>query len=314
MRLLVTGVAGFIGSRIAAEALRRGHEVIGVDSFNDYYDPSIKRSRVERLPRKNLQVIEADLVKFDIPSILPNVDGILHQAGQPGVRQSWREGFSDYCERNVLLTQQLLEAVRQSQETDGQRPRVVFASSSSVYGDQSGVVDEATLPAPKSPYGVSKLAAENLCGAYARSFDLDVVSLRYFTVFGGGQRPDMAIQRLVRSVLSGEEFVLYGTGEQVRDFTHVEDVALANLAALERPNITGQLFNISGGNPVSLNFVIETLESITERSIRVRKVETQAGDVMATRGSTTLAQNSLGWTAKWDILEGLREQVAYEGS
>lgn len=314
MRILVTGVAGFIGSRIAEEALRRGHHVLGIDSFNDYYDPEIKRRRVGRLDGQGFELVEADLLDTEIEPLLSGVGAIFHQAGQPGVRQSWSDGFVDYCERNVLLTQRLLESIRIAQESGGLRPRLVFASSSSVYGDQSGIVNEITLPHPKSPYGVSKLAAENLCAAYARSFELDVVSLRYFTVYGGGQRPDMAIQRLIRCALGGEHFELFGSGDQIRDFTHVDDVVSANFAALESDIDSGEVFNVSGGSPVSLRLVIETIEAITRKSISIRSAHLQAGDVSITNGSTLKAAERLGWVPRWSLEDGLREQVEYEQS
>lgn len=314
MRTLVTGVAGFVGSRVAEEALKRGHDVLGIDSFNDYYDPRIKRRRIGRLDGQGFELVEADLLETDIQPLLSGVGAIFHQAGQPGVRQSWSDGFFDYCERNVLLTQRLLEAIRITQESGGSRPRLVFASSSSVYGDQPGIVNESTLPAPKSPYGVSKLAAEHLCSTYSRCFELDVVSLRYFTVYGGGQRPDMAIQRLIRSALTGEEFELFGTGDQVRDFTHVEDVVSANFAAIESEVASGEVFNVSGGSPVSLRMVIEMVEAITGRSINIRPTRTQAGDVAVTNGSTAKAAERLGWFPQRNLEDGLREHVEYERS
>jgi UDP-glucuronate 4-epimerase len=225
--VLVTGCAGFIGSHVAEACLAGGDRVLGVDSLNDYYDVARKLANVDLLQHLDgFEFVKADIAAA-ARELVDGVDVVFHEAGQPGVRESWREKFADYLSCNVAATQQLLEAALAARI-----PRVVFASSSSVYGDARGYpVDENELPRPLSPYGVTKLAAEHLCSVYAESFGLSVVSLRYFSVYGERQRPDMAIHRLIDSALSGLPFAQFGDGSQVRDFTFVSDVVNANLAA-----------------------------------------------------------------------------------
>ena len=231
MRALITGAAGFIGSHLVEALVADGWDVVGVDCLTPYYDVTQKLGNVEELRTSvDLELIDADLRTSPLEPLLDGVDAVFHQAGQPGVRASW-DDFESYVEHNILATRRLLEAARGTNVT-----RFVYASSSSVYGDAvSYPTREETLPMPQSPYGVSKLAAEHLCNVYARNWAVPVVSLRYFTVFGPRQRPDMATHRLIRAALEGGSFPMYGTGDQVRDFTYVGDVVAANLAAANRP-------------------------------------------------------------------------------
>ena len=226
MRALVTGAAGFVGSTLARRLLADGHDVVGVDSVNDYYDRQLKRANLGRLASTGFQFVEADLNAVDLRSLLAGTEVVFHDAGQPGVRSSWGSEFDRYVTDNVRATQRLLEAALHADRLR----RFVFASSSSVYGDAERYPTEETdRPQPLSPYGVTKLAAEHLCTLYARNHGLPTVSLRFFTVYGPRQRPDMAFTRFCRAVSDGRQIEVYGTGEQVRDFTYVDDVVEANL-------------------------------------------------------------------------------------
>src|SRR5579872_1548111 len=229
-RSIVTGAAGFIGSHLAERLIALGHDVVGIDSFTPYYDPTIKRANVAGLlnsPR--FQLIEANLATADLEPIVAGADYVFHQAAQAGVRASWGSSFSGYTEYNVLATQRLLEALKEH------RPRkVVYASSSSVYGDAALPMRETARPQPVSPYGVTKLAAEHLCHLYWANYGVPAVSLRYFTVYGPRQRPDMGFNRFLRAALTGQPIHRFGDGEQTRDFTFVEDAVSATMAAGDR--------------------------------------------------------------------------------
>src|SRR4051794_21169049 len=230
MRALVTGVAGFIGSTLADALLARGDHVLGVDCFTPYYERDTKEANLSGARGcDRFELVEQDLRTCDIDGMLDGIDVVFHQAGQPGVRLSWSDGFADYTSLNVLATQRLLEAAKRVGGT-----KIVYASSSSVYGNAAAYpTTENDLPRPHSPYGVTKLAAEHLCNLYASNWKLPTVSLRYFTVYGPRQRPDMATHRLLAATLSGTPFPLYGDGSAVRDFTYVDDAVAANLAAAE---------------------------------------------------------------------------------
>jgi UDP-glucuronate 4-epimerase len=226
VKALVTGVAGFIGGRIALRLLADGHDVVGVDALTDYYDPGIKQANLQRVEHPRFRFVEGDLNEVELAPLLADVEVVFHEAGQPGVRSSWGRDFGRYALDNVCATQRLLEEARGAERLR----RFVYASSSSVYGEAERYPTEETdRPQPVSPYGVTKLAAEHLCSLYAHNYGLPTVSLRYFTVYGPGQRPDMAFTRFCRAVHEGRQIELYGTGEQVRDFTYVDDVVEANL-------------------------------------------------------------------------------------
>lgn len=304
MRALVTGAAGFVGSALVEALLKKGHSVTGVDSFTPYYDPGRKRDNlVGALADPNFNLIDADLMTLDLVSLLGEIDVVFHQAGQPGVRLSW-DHFETYSAGNIITTQRLLAAARHSS-----LQRFVYASSSSVYGNAKGYpVTEDALPLPHSPYGVTKLAAEHLCSLYAKNFGVPTVSLRYFSVYGPRQRPDMAIQRLFESAAGGAPFTLYGNGQQKRDFTFVDDVVRANIAAATRALEPGEVMNIAGGEPVAMSDVLAVLRGVTGGALDARIGDEQAGDVQATGGDVTKARELLGWTPRVELRNGLQRQ------
>ncbi len=304
MKCLVTGAAGFIGSHLAARLAELGHEIVGVDCFLDYYPRTVKERNLRSLgERPNVRFLEQDLSRVELAPLLAGVDWVFHQAAQAGVRASWGRDFEIYALHNVLATQRLLEAARNAKVR-----RFVYASSSSVYGDTTDLpMREQSLPRPISPYGVTKLAAEHLCWLYWRSYGLPTVSLRYFTVYGPRQRPDMAFHRFLKGALRGEEITLYDDGEQTRDFTFVSDVVAANLAAAERGE-GGDVFNIGGGSEVSINHVLETIERLCGRTLRVRRGGRQKGDVRHTAADCSRARAALGFQPGIALPEGLRRE------
>jgi nucleoside-diphosphate-sugar epimerase len=309
VRALVTGAVGFIGSHLAASLLDRGHQVRGVDAFTPYYDPRQKRDNVRDLDgRDGFDLVEADLRTADLGPLLDGVDVVFHLAAQPGVRLSWSDGFATYVEHNVLATQRLLEAAK-----DVRIDRFVYASSSSVYGNTPTYpTTEDDLPRPHSPYGVTKLAAEHLCGLYAASFGVPAVSLRYFTVYGPRQRPDMAIYRLLRAAATGEPFPMYGDGAQVRDFTYVGDVVDANLAAATADVAPATTINVAGGGSTRLDELVALAAAVTGREIHVEPLAAQPGDVARTGGSTERAARLLGWGPSVALGEGIARQAEWQ--
>ena len=306
-RSLVTGAAGFIGSHLCERLLDEGHEVIGLDGFIDFYPRFRKEANLVGLrSRQMFRFIGADLLQADLVSLLDGIDYIFHQAGQPGVRGSWGKRFEEYLRNNILATQRLLEAAK---EHLGRIRRLVYASSSSVYGavPTLPLVEEA-VPRPFSPYGVTKLAGEQLCLLYHLNYGLPVVALRYFTVYGPRQRPDMAFQRFIQAILSGEEVVIYGDGEQTRDFTYVSDGVEANLLAL-KPEAEGRTFNIGGGARITINDVLSLMERLIGQEIRRRYILSQEGDVRHTSADVTLAGRLLGYRPRVTLREGLARQI-----
>jgi UDP-glucuronate 4-epimerase len=303
-KVLITGIAGFIGSHTALAAKDLNWDVTGIDSITDYYDPNIKRNNISTLNAAGITDIHvADLLDCDLESILQDVDVVLHCAAQPGVRDSWTH-FDKYVASNILATQKLLEACTKSDVK-----RLVYSSSSSVYGDlQKFPVLETNHLNPVSPYGITKLAAEHLCSSYSLNSDLSVVSLRYFTVYGPGQRPDMAIHRLINSALHQTPFPLFGDGSFIRDFTFVTDVARANLAALANDIPAGTIINIAGGESTSMSELIRMVEKITGKQVPLDRRPVQAGDVVRTGGDTTLAKKYLKWTPEVSLRQGLQQQ------
>lgn len=307
MKALVTGAAGFIGGHLVEALSESGWDVTAVDSFTPYYDVTQKRANWKAVStRPNVLAVDQDLFEVDLVRLLADTDVVFHQAGQPGVRASWDE-FDSYVAANIRLTQRLLEAARVS----GLR-RFVFASSSSIYGDADVYPTvEAALPRPVSPYGVTKLAAEHLCGVYARNWAVPTVSLRYFTVYGPRQRPDMAMHRMIRSALDDSVFPLFGTGEQVRDFTYVSDVVAANLAVVEHEVEPGAVFNVAGGGGHSMNEVIETVGRLIGIPVRLERQGHQRGDVTRTGGSTERIWKAVGWRPVTDLETGLKAQIEW---
>ncbi len=292
MRYVVTGAAGFIGSLLAEALVARGDEVVGIDSFTDYYDPRLKEQNAEGLDvrRIDLAVDELDFAGFD---------GVFHLAGQPGVR-SFGGVFPLYVERNVLASQRLFEAAAR----DG--VRVVFASSSSVYGETERYpTPEDTPPAPVSPYGITKLTCEHLARAYGRSFGLDAVVLRYFNAFGPRQRPDMAFTKVLRALSAGEPFDLYGDGEQSRGWTYVDDLVEATILAMGGGSGT---YNVGGGVEASLREAIGIVERLAGRSLEIREQPPVPGDQRRTNADTTRIRTELGWAPQVSLEDGLRAQ------
>ena len=308
MRALVTGVAGFIGSNLALRLVADGWLVRGVDSFTDFYPESVKRSNVAPLLASgDFEMIEADLLHADLAHLLDGVDVIFHEAGQAGVRGSWATGFRVYNETNVDVTQRLLEAARRDPIQ-----RFVFASSSSVYGNAAQYPTlESDRTQPHSPYGVTKLAAELLCNAYAHNFDLPVVSLRYFTVYGPGQRPDMGIHRMIEAALKGTTFSVFGDGSQIRDFTYVGDVVEANVLAATADVPSGTVINVAGGGSIAVGALIDLVGDVVGSAVPIEWGPAQAGDVQRTGGSIDLAKRLINWEPRVDIRGGVTEQVAW---
>lgn len=311
MPALVTGAAGFVGSHLCEALTRAGTQVRGVDCFTDYYHPDVKRANLHALEHNGgFELVELDLRRDDLDAVLEGVDTIFHLAGQPGVRLSWSDGFRQYAEHNILATQRLLEAVQRRDIA-----RFVYASSSSVYGNATTYPTlETDLPRPHSPYGVTKLAGEHLCSLYADNWGVPTISLRYFTVFGPRQRPDMAIHRFIEAALSGNELSVYGTGEQQRDFTFVGDVVAANMAAGAADLAPGCIVNVAGGSSVTVNQLIDMISELVDTPSRVQHLPPQQGDVQNTGGSIDHARRVLGWEPITSLTDGLAAQVAWHRS
>ena len=308
MKIVVTGAAGFIGSHLSEALCDAGHSILGLDCLTDYYDPTEKQRNLAALmQRPEFRFEQVDLRTADLHPLLEGADVVFHQAGQPGVRKSWSSGFNDYCEHNVKATQRLLEAAKVVKT-----PRFVYASSSSVYGNAlSYPVVETDLPMPFSPYGVTKLAAEHLCGLYAANWDVPTVSLRYFTVYGPRQRPDMAMRRLADAAVFGSPFSLFGDGRQVRDFTFVADVVRANIAAGFEDVPPGTVVNIAGGSHAEMSDVIQIIGELAGAPVVLERAPTEAGDVRRTGGSIDRAHELLGWEPEIQLRDGLAAQVAW---
>jgi UDP-glucuronate 4-epimerase len=291
VRYVVTGAAGFIGSHLAEALLADGHDVYAVDCFTDYYDPAEKEQNARGLGVNRLDLAEESLE-------LGGIDGVFHLAGQPGVR-SFGEAFPLYVRRNVLATQKVFEACAAA------GVRVVFASSSSIYGEaESYPTPESAQPRPLSPYGITKLDCEQLAYAYARSFGLDCVALRYFTVYGPRQRPDMFFRRACERLLDGDVFEIYGSGEQSRSFTYVADVVEATRAAMERAP-RGTTYNVGGGEEASMLEAIALLESVSERTLQTRRVAFAHGDMSRTNADVSRIRAELAWRPRTALREGL---------
>ena len=291
MRYVVTGAAGFIGSNLARQLVAAGHEVVGVDCFTDYYDPAEKEENA-----RGLDVRRADLAEDAID--LEGIDGVFHLAAQAGVR-SFGEVFPVYVRRNLLATHRVFEAAAAA------GVRVVFASSSSIYGQaESYPTREDAEPRPISPYGITKLACEHLAHAYATGFGLDAVVLRYFTVYGPGQRPDMFFRRVCDALVEDGSFEIYGSGRQSRSFTEVGDAVAATIAAMERA-VSGSVFNVGGGDEASMLEAIAMLEQVSGRTLRVEHVDVAKGDVGRTKADVTRIREALGWEPRTTLEQGL---------
>ena len=311
--VLVTGCAGFIGSHLAETLLSEGYNVIGVDCLTPYYSQKIKQHNLSLLLKDDrFKFVKLDLSTSsidDLVQLVGKVDAVVHEAAQPGVRGSWGFGFEEYVRHNVLATQKLLEACIKA----GNIKRFVFASSSSIYGNVREVpIREGVYPRPYSPYGVTKLAAESLCRAYFENYGLPVVMLRYFTVYGPRQRPDMAFHRFIRAMLEGRPIKVYGDGTQMRDFTYVIDVVKATILALEGcKDVDGEIINIGSGKPVPLIDAIRTIADIIGVEPRIKFVEPQKGDVKTTHADISKANKLLKWSPRTKLREGLEKEVTW---
>lgn len=303
---IVTGVAGFIGSHLAENLLQQGEKVIGIDHVNDYYDTSLKRKNLSLLEKyPHFQLIESDIQSLNWAELLIDVETIYHQAAQAGVRASWGDTFRHYTERNINATQIILEAAKEAKNLK----RLVYASTSSVYGNAESLpTPETACPQPVSPYGITKLAAEQLCWLYHHNFGLPVTALRYFTVYGPRQRPDMAFHKFLQAALANKPIGIYGDGQQTRDFTFVSDAAAANLAAATISEAVGEVFNIGGGSRVVLADVLDTMEEITGISLKRQYRERARGDARHTSADTTKAQKILGYQPQVSLKEGLIQE------
>lgn len=305
---IITGVAGFVGSRLAERLLDDGVAVRGIDCFTDYYDPAIKRANIAGIDGNDgFELRQVDLAVDDLTPHLDGVGTIFHQAATPGVRASWSDGFIASVTNNVTGTQRLLEAAR----TVGV-DRFVYASSSSVYGDASEIPMREDGPLrPYSPYGVTKLSAEQLCTVYAQNFGVPTISLRYFTVYGPRQRPDMATHRMIQAALNNTPFPLYGAASHVRDFTFVDDIVAANVAATRSGSEPGTIVNVAGGSIVTIAELIATVEDVTGAPLELDDQGRKAGDVHHTEADLTRARDLLDWSSRTTLRDGIAAQVEW---
>ena len=309
--ILVTGAAGFIGSHLCEALLEQGHVVRGLDAFTTFYDPQRKRGNLERaLAHPSFTLVTGDLLTAPLDEALDGVEWVAHLAGEPGVSTSWGPSFARYVDRNVLATQRLLEAA-----VENGVERLVYASSSSVYGGEADALRAQGEPRPYSPYGVSKLAAETLVGAYALSHGLPTVSLRYFSVYGPRQRPDMAAHRFIESLLDGRPLSVFGDGSQVRDFTYVGDVVAATIRALSADLPRAAVLDVASGRPTAVGTLIGLLnELVGAGPASIVQCDERLGDVPRTEGNTSTAQQHLGWSAATDLRTGLTRQLEWHAS
>ncbi|HOO91652.1 MAG TPA: GDP-mannose 4,6-dehydratase [Syntrophales bacterium] len=301
MKALVTGCAGFIGSTLTDRLLKDGFEVIGIDRFSDYYSREIKERNLNHaIKHSGFTLLEEDIVNMNT---FPEVEYIFHLAAQAGVRASWGKNFDVYIRDNIQATQRLLEFYKEKKIH-----KFVYSSSSSVYGDSELPMREDGSVQPVSPYGVTKLAAEHLCYLYWKNYGVPTISLRYFTVYGPRQRPDMAIHKFVKAILQGESITIYGEGKQTRDFTFIDDIVESNVVAASSA-CEGEMFNIGGANRISVNDLVSNIEEITGNHALIRHIEEQKGDVRDTWSDARKAEKLLVWSAKTDIYEGLSRYV-----
>lgn len=313
MNILVTGCAGFIGSHLSERLIKEGYNVIGIDSFEDYYPRWIKEKNIKYLLKnQKFKLIEKNLLSdnlFDFNNIstsFRNIKYIFHLAAQAGVRKSWGKDFQIYAKNNIIVTQKLLEFAK---EIDIKK--FVYASSSSVYGNVQNIpvqpIKENIITTPISPYGVSKLAGENLCYLYWKNFKIPIVSLRYFTVYGPRQRPDMAFHKFIKKILKDEKINIFGDGSQTRDFTFVSDIVEANLLALNAPS--GEIFNIGGGKRYNLIDTLHLIEDLLKKRAKINKINTKKGDVHDTWADINKAREILKYNPRHTLKYGIKKEI-----
>jgi UDP-glucuronate 4-epimerase len=309
MRALVTGCAGFIGSHLTDALLQAGHSVVGIDCFNDNYGQAQKQSNLSTARDwDSFELLSIDLSQGGLAGVLAGYDTVFHLAAEPGVRSSWGNRFERYAQNNIIATQHLLEALRLTPAT-----RLVYASSSSIYGQAESLpTSEDLTPRPLSPYGVTKLSAEHLCHLYFENYGLKTVSLRYFTVFGPRQRPDMAFNIFCRAALARKPITVYGDGTQTRDFTYVEDITTATFAAGTASTVEfGRAYNVGGGLRTSIREALDTITELTGHPLDVRYVAWEHGDVRDTGADTTRARRDLGFEPRVGLEEGLKTELGW---
>lgn len=306
-KVIVTGAAGFIGSHLCEALLDGDHEVVGIDAFTANYDVSIKRENVRAFTdHERFTLIESSLGELDLPRVIADARYVFHLAAQPGVRESWHERFDEYINANIRATHRLCEACK-----GAPLKKFVYASSSSVYGETAQLpMSESHPTRPLSPYGVTKLSGENLCLLYRENFKLPVVSLRFFTVYGPRQRPDMAFHRFAWRAMDGQPIDVFGNGTQTRDFTYVSDIVAANLLAMEYDG-DESVFNIGGGSRVTLNSAIDLIVEALPDHTEVRYNDPVKGDVSHTYADVSLAKRELGYAPKMELKEGIHNEVEW---
>ncbi|MFN8524059.1 MAG: GDP-mannose 4,6-dehydratase [Chloroflexota bacterium] len=305
MRCLVTGAAGFIGSHLCERLLDLGHEVVGLDIFHQYYDRARKEQNLAGLRgRERFSFVELDLRSADLLPVLDGVETVYHEAAMPGLLRSW-DWFEEYMTCNVLATQRLVEAARQTRPA-----RFVQVSTSSVYGRISSCAEDA-MPRPVSPYGATKLCAENLVQSYRENFDLPAVIVRYFSVYGPRQRPDMGYTIFVDRVLRGEPITIFGDGEQTRGNTYVADAVNATILAGERGRV-GEVYNVGGGEARSANWVVEAIQRLADLPAQITHGPARPGEQREALAVTDKARTELGWAPATGLEEGLAAQIAWQ--
>jgi len=304
MTCLVTGAAGFIGSHLCRKLIKEGFSVAGIDSFTDSYPKWIKERNIKPLMReKKFTFLSGDLNDLELIKLLSKTDYVFHHAAQAGVRASWGENFSVYIKNNIEATQKLLEAAKNSRIK-----KFIYASSSSVYGFCPELpMSETSSLYPFSPYGVSKLAAEHLCFLYFKNYNVPTVSLRFFTVYGPGQRPDMAFHKFFKAIAEDKQITVYGDGKQTRDFTYVDDIIEANFSSLKN-GVPGEIYNIGGGSRKKLEEIFPILESICQKKIKMFREEKQKGDVPHTLADIQKAHKELNYSPQIQLSDGLKEE------
>ncbi|WP_100398922.1 NAD-dependent epimerase/dehydratase family protein [Bacillus sp. FJAT-44742] len=303
-KVLVTGSAGFIGSTLVDSLLKQGYEVTGIDCFTDNYDSRTKQKNMVYSARhERFNWLNENLINIDLKDLMKTHQYIFHQAALPGVRKSWGIKFQDYLDHNIRATQKLLEAAK-----DSNIKKMVYGSSSSVYGTMSGPTTEEKLPSPYSPYGVTKLSAEHLCQLYHQNYDVPVVSLRYFTVYGPRQRPDMAIHQFIKNILEDRPITVFGQGTQTRDFTYITDAVDANIQALDK-GIPGESYNIGGGTVISLLELIKLIERVSGKKATIMYSPKQPGDADHTWADITKAKKDLKFHPSVSLEDGIYHQI-----